>query len=158
MPFHIAERFCMWTTARLVRNKGPCKWNDWRYEKQLTLQVSVSFMKTHSVQWGKNIERLKFERWHGKWSFTFSVIYTIELLVNVLSQMVREPRHTCLLFPFIIKVCWHMCMFFARQQVLKCVHYTLAHTRSLSFLWKQSTLDSSGKLRANIRRWRKEST
>lgn len=116
--FILLQRFCIWTTARLVRNKGPCKWNDWRYEKQLTLQVSVSFMKTHSVQWGKNIERLKFERWHGKWSFTCSVIYTIELLVNVLRQMVREPRHTCLLFPFIIKLCWHICMYFTRQRVL----------------------------------------
>lgn len=36
------------------------------------------------------------------------------------------------LFPFIIKVFWHISMYFTGQWVLLCVYYTLTHTHILS--------------------------
>jgi len=54
---YFCKRVYVWTTAQLVRNRGPWMRNDWGYEKQLLLQLSVSFVKTHSVQLGgKNID------------------------------------------------------------------------------------------------------
>lgn len=86
-------------------------------------------------------------------------MYTVELLVNVLRQMVREPRHICLLFPFIIKVCWHIYMYFTRQWVLVCVYYTFTQTHTLPLPSESKPLYFRlSKIRANVRRWGQKST